>query len=145
MVQSTNTSASTKIIQATEMPSLTLTSLSSGPKYFPHGWCESSSIDDLSSSQEDLAMPGADEQEEEPHDPESGDEDRDQRVEHLPHEPERPEDEPESAPLDEEVGEDIEPLAPEATMRRDLRAEATSLRHLLTHLPKNPYCILPKS
>ena len=65
----------------------------------------------------------------------------DSGVEPPPHEPERPEDEPELAPLDEEVGEDIEPLAPEARMRRDLRAEATSLRHLLTHLPKNPYCV----
>ncbi len=81
MVRHTNTSASIKVVPATEMPSLTLTSLSSGPKCFPHGWCESSSVDDLSSCQEDLAMPGADEQEEEPHDPEVGEEDRDQRVE----------------------------------------------------------------
>ena len=86
-------------------------------------------------------MPGADEQEEELQDPELGDEDRDQRVELAHPEPERPEDEPELAPLDEEVGEDIEPIAPEAKMRRDLRAEAKSLRHLLTHLPKNPYCV----
>ena len=34
-----------------------------------------------------------------------------------------------------------EPLGDETTARRDLKAEATSLRHLLTHLPKNPHCV----
>jgi hypothetical protein len=29
---------------------------------------------------------------------------------------------------------------PEARGRRDLKVEATSIRHLLTHLPKNPHC-----
>ncbi len=88
-------------------------------------------------------MPGADEQEEEDHGPESGNEDREQRVDHPPPEPERPEDQPELAPLDVEVAEDIEPLAPEAKMRRDLRAEATSLRHLLLLIfPRSPIVYL---
>ncbi len=40
---------------------------------------------------------------------------------------------------DDEAGEAAR--APEPRSRRDLSAEATSLRHLRTHLPKNPYCV----
>jgi hypothetical protein len=42
---------------------------------------------------------------------------------------------------EEEGGEEEplgEPLGEETKARRDLKFEATSLRHLLTHLPKNP-------
>ena len=42
---------------------------------------------------------------------------------------------------EEALVEDIAPLEePEAKGRRDLKLEASSLRHLLTHLPKNPHC-----
>ena len=41
----------------------------------------------------------------------------------------------------EEAEDEIEPPPAEGRERRDLKAEATSLRHLLTHLPKNPYCV----
>ena len=45
---------------------------------------------------------------------------------------------------EEEGGEEEplgEPLGEETKARRDLKFEATSLRHLLTHLPKNPHCV----
>jgi hypothetical protein len=47
------------------------------------------------------------------------------------------------APLDpdEDEGKEEEPLGEETKARRDFKAEATSLRHLLTHLPKNPHCV----
>ena len=38
-------------------------------------------------------------------------------------------------------GEEEKPLGEETKARRDLKAEAISLRHLLTHLPKNPHCV----
>ena len=133
-------------------------SCTSGPKFFPSNWCGSSSVDESSSCHEDLVLPSTD-------DPEYNDEFPDEVRPGLPvtdeafeamlqgfdqdaleADPGSPElllhDEVE-APLDhdEDEGEEEEPLGEETKARRDLKAEATSLRHLLTHLPKNPHCV----
>ena len=127
-------------------------SCTSGPKFFPSNWCGSSSVDERSSCHEDLALPSTD-------DPEYNDAFPDEVRPGLPvtdeafeamlqgfdqdaleADPGSPElllhDEVE-APLDhdEDEGEEEEPLGEETKARRDLKAEATSLRHLLTHLP----------
>ena len=51
-------------------------------------------------------------------------------------------DETDGDAADDEFSDD-EPLTEDEALvesSRDLRAEATSLSHLLTHMPKNPYC-----
>ncbi len=54
---------------------------------------------------------------------------------------EGPEEAPDMVQEEYEAEDEIEPPLAEGRERRDLKAEATSVRHLLTHLPKNPYCV----
>ena len=131
-----------------------------GPQFFPSNWCESSSIDERSSCHEDLALPGTD-------DPDCNDAVSgkvqlslpiaDEAFEAMLQDFDQDAMEAEPVPLDlmppddgllehdEREGGDEEPLGEplgdETTARRDLKEEATSLRHLLTHLPKNPHCV----
>ena len=142
--------SATALLKAT--PATDLSLITSGPKFFPRNWCETSSIDDQS-SQEEMAMPGAEEPEEVMDDKvfEAMMEDFDQDAleaapkEAEPKEPEQivegSEEAPDMGHEEEEAEEEFEPPAVEGGGRRDLKAQATSLRHLLTHLPKNPHCV----
>ena len=44
-------------------------------------------------------------------------------------------------PLQKEDAQEDDPLVQTEGTRKDLKLEAGSLRHLLTHLPKNPHCL----
>ena len=112
----------------------------SGPIYFMTQCFGSSDSEEASSER---AIPGIEEErsegseEEEQDDPdfpeEEEEDDPDLPVPEVgPIEAPREEDRAEAAVLAEE---------PETKGRRDLRVEATSIRHLLTHLPKNPHCV----
>ena len=134
-----------------------LASQVSGPKFFSKYCCDSSSSGEHSSDQVELALPGSDGTDDESSEsggdePTGGLKDRAFEAMMEPFDPDAFQAEikaPEATiaekaevKVHEDVGKIKEeiPLA-ESKARRDLRIESVSLQHLLSHLPKNPYCV----